>query len=76
MSIKNKLSNLYAKAGIVATTVVLSATASASESNIFQPLIDQIDVSSVKTGILTVAGVVIGVTVIVMGINKVRAMIR
>lgn len=74
--VKNMGSNTYAKAGVMLSVGVASSGAFALESdNIFKPMIDAIDVAPIKSGILAAAGVVLGVTVVVMAIRKIKGMI-
>lgn len=73
----NKLKGAYLKAGVALSLGVAStgAFAAAESETMFKPLLDAINVDSVKSGILSAAGVVLGVTIVVMGIRKIKSMI-
>ncbi|MGX2957648.1 hypothetical protein ACWIYZ_11310 [Ursidibacter arcticus] len=73
---KQSCSNAYAKAGVVATMGLGStgAFANSSSQNMFQPLIEGVDVASIKSGILSVGAVVIGISVVVMAVRKFKSM--
>lgn len=74
---KQSCSNVYAKAGVLATIGFASTSAFAdvsSGANMFQPLIEGVDVASIKSGILSVGAVVIGIAVVVMAVRKFKSM--
>lgn len=78
MKMKNALSNMYVKAGVLAT-LAMSSTAFASEqgqTNYLDALIAKIDVAPIITGVVAVAGTIMGVAVVVMGIKKVARMLN
>ena len=79
MKIKNALSNWYAKAGVMMTLAVTSTGAFAEapqSSNYLDALIAKVDVAPIITGIVAVAGTIMGVAVVVMGIKKVARMLN
>ncbi|QIM63050.1 hypothetical protein A1D29_06990 [Pasteurellaceae bacterium Orientalotternb1] len=73
---KQSCSNVCAKAGVVVTVGLASASvlANSPSTNMFQPLIEGVDVASIKSGILSVGAVVIGIAVVVMAIRKFKSM--
>lgn len=74
--VKNFAKNNYAKVGVMLSVGVASSGAFALEDgNIFKPMIDSIDVAPVKSGILSAAGIMIGISVLVMAIIKIKSMI-
>lgn len=80
MNIKNIISNVYLKSGVVAS-IALSSSAFAADdtvtnSNYLDGLIKQVDVSPIIVGVVAVAGSIMGLTVVVMGIRKVSRMIN
>ncbi len=78
MKIKNTLSNVYTKVGVLSTLVISSSVfASEPESkNYLDALLDKIDVAPIITGVVAVAGTIMGVAVVVMGIKKVARMLN
>lgn len=78
MSIKNLLSNGYAKTGVLATLVV-SSSAFAQDSgstNYLDALVQKVDVTPIITGVVSVAALIMSVSVVVMGIKKVARMLN
>ncbi len=78
MSIKNLLSNGYAKTGVLATLVV-SSSAFAQDSgstNYLDTLVQKVDVTPIITGVVSVAALIMSVSVVVMGIKKVARMLN
>ncbi|MDX7986500.1 hypothetical protein FE392_04005 [Xenorhabdus sp. 12] len=80
MNIKNIVSSAYLKSGLLAVSI-LSSSAFAAEGepqnvNYFAMLAKQIDVAPIITGVVSVAGTVMGVAVVVMGIKKVARMLN
>lgn len=74
--VKNIGSSTYTKVGVVGAMMFASSGAFALESdNIFKPMIDAIDVAPIKSGILAAASVVLGVTILVMAVRKIKGMI-
>ncbi|EPL6464854.1 TPA: hypothetical protein KEY68_001886 [Providencia rettgeri] len=80
MNIKNIISNVYLKSGVVASMALSSSAFAADEpvtnGNYLDGLIKQIDVGPIITGIVAVAGTIMGVAVVVMGIKKVARMLN
>lgn len=81
MNIRNIASNTYLKVGVMAS-MVLSSGAFAAEGgqaqnvNYFDELARQVDVAPIITGVVAVAGTIMGVAVVVMGIKKVARMLN
>lgn len=77
MKMKNALSDMYLKTGVVATLAVSStAFANESQTNYLGALIEKVDVAPIITGVVAVAGTIMGVAVVVMGIKKVARMLN
>ncbi|EPL4465525.1 hypothetical protein MC862_001633 [Proteus mirabilis] len=80
MNIKNIISNVYLKSGVVASMALSSSAFAADDTvtngNYLDGLIKQIDVGPIITGIVAVAGTIMGVAVVVMGIKKVARMLN
>ncbi|QIG06239.1 hypothetical protein [Proteus sp. ZN5] len=74
MNIKNIISNVYLKSGVVASMALSSSAFAADDTvtngNYLDGLIKQIDVGPIITGIVAVAGTIMGVAVVVMGIKR------
>ena len=78
MSIKKLLSNGYAKTGVLAT-LVISSSAFAQDSgstNYLDALVQKVDVTPIITGVVSVAALIMSVSVVVMGIKKVARMLN
>ncbi|MCT8655520.1 hypothetical protein [Glaesserella parasuis] len=78
MKMKNALSNMYIKAGVIAT-LAMSSTAFAETSqstNYLDGLVAKLDVAPIITAIVAVAGSIMGLTVVVYGIRKVFRMLN
>ncbi|EOI3591983.1 MULTISPECIES: hypothetical protein [Morganellaceae] len=80
MKIKNIISNVYLKSGVVASMALSSSAFAVDDAvtngNYLDGLIKQIDVGPIITGIVAVAGTIMGVAVVVMGIKKVARMLN
>ncbi|KER02594.1 hypothetical protein LGZ99_12440 [Photorhabdus temperata] len=82
MNVKNIVSSAYLKSGVVATMVLSSSAFAADGStapqngNYLDGLLKQIDVAPIITGVVAVAGTIMGVAVVVMGIKKVARMLN
>ncbi|MDE9460833.1 hypothetical protein [Xenorhabdus bovienii] len=78
MKIKNWISNSYLKAGVAASLVLSSTAFSADGSqqalNVSDTLLKQIDTDQIKAVILGIAGLMFGVTVLVVAVKKARQM--
>ncbi|PAV11607.1 hypothetical protein CBG25_00170 [Arsenophonus sp. ENCA] len=79
MNITNSISSAYLKTGVFAT-MALSSFAFADETpvsaNYLDGLLKKIDVAPIITGVVAVAGTIMGVAVVVMGIKKVARMLN
>lgn len=69
-----KNSNRVFTQAFVASSIALVSSGAFANENLFQPLLDGIDVAPIKTGILSAGAMVIGITVVVMAVRKVKGM--
>lgn len=78
MKMRNALSNMYAKVGVLAALAVSSTAFAETQqsTNYLDGLIAKIDVAPIITGVVAVAGTIMGVAVVVMGIKKVARMLN
>ncbi|OKN42794.1 hypothetical protein AM420_005763 [Klebsiella pneumoniae] len=78
MGIKNRVSSAFLKVCVLGSVALSSSAfaAETSENGYLQGLIDKIDVAPIITGVVAVAGTVMGVAVVVMGIKKVSRMLN
>ena len=78
MGIKNRVSSAFLKVCVLGSVALSSSAfaAATSENGYLQGLIDKIDVAPIITGVVAVAGTVMGVAVVVMGIKKVARMLN
>lgn len=79
MSIKNLISNGYAKTGVLATLVMSSSAFASQEgvsTNYLDALVQKVDVAPIITGVVSVAALVMSVAVVVMGLKKVAHMLN
>lgn len=79
MSIKNLLSNGYAKTGVLATLVISSSAFASQDSastNYLDALVQKVDVAPIITGVVSIAALIMSVAVVVMGIKKVARMLN
>lgn len=77
---KNYLSKLkhYSSKGAVALSIGLVSTGAFAETtadgNFIKPLLDSVDIAPIKSGILSAGGVMLGLTIVVMVVRKIRSM--
>ncbi|HDR1514890.1 hypothetical protein ACWX9T_03160 [Pasteurella multocida] len=76
---KQHFNHISTKA-VIATSVALASSGVLADSpqqsrDLLKPMLDAIDVASIKSGLLSAGGIMIGLAVVVMAIRKVKSML-
>ncbi|MFC0859851.1 hypothetical protein ACFGWO_07790 [Pasteurella multocida] len=76
---KQYFNHISTKAVVVSSVSLASSGAFANSpeqsQHLLKPMLDAIDVASIKAGLLSAGGIMIGLAVVVMAIRKVKSML-